>query len=150
MIIFYLLQRFHTILCITLCHLHTVVFYVLLVWFYEMLCQKWRNKTVKSIYSRASINLWTATLGKISQIIALLIWLPRNTLYRDRNDIYSHKFSSIFRNKSRDHEAHVGLQIKPMTIRKLDVRSLGNYIVHFGILLGDGKVLLIVELVMHI
>ena len=44
MIIFYLLQRFHTILCITLCHLHTVVFYVLLVWFYEMLCQKWRNK----------------------------------------------------------------------------------------------------------
>ena len=31
MIIFYLLQRFHTILYITLCHLHTVVFYVLLV-----------------------------------------------------------------------------------------------------------------------
>ena len=51
MIIFYLLQRFHTILCITLCHLHTVVFYVLLVWYYEMLCQKWRNKTVKSIKS---------------------------------------------------------------------------------------------------
>ena len=48
MIIFYLLQRFQTILGITLCHLHTVVFYVLLVWYYEMLCQKWRNKTVKS------------------------------------------------------------------------------------------------------
>ena len=53
MIIFYLLQRFHTILCITLCHLHTVVFYVLLVWYYEMLCQKWRNKTVKS-YNEAT------------------------------------------------------------------------------------------------
>ena len=24
--------------------LHTVVFYMLLVWYYEMLCQKWRNK----------------------------------------------------------------------------------------------------------
>ena len=33
---------------------YLVYLLVLLVWFYEMLCQKWRNKTVKSITSNRS------------------------------------------------------------------------------------------------
>ena len=61
MIIFYLLQRLHTISYVTLCHLHTAVFCMLRVWYYAMLCQKWQNKTV------ISINLYTMiadVLGK--------------------------------------------------------------------------------------
>ena len=51
---FCLMQLFHTILYITLWHLHTAVFYMLLVWDFEMFCQKWRYKTVKSVQWKPS------------------------------------------------------------------------------------------------
>ena len=44
MIIFYLLQRFHTILCITLCHLHTVVF---MCYLYDIMKCFVRNDEIK-------------------------------------------------------------------------------------------------------
>ena len=36
-------------------YIHTITFYVLPAWFYEMLCQKWRNRIVQSIKSMICI-----------------------------------------------------------------------------------------------
>ena len=71
------------------------VFYVLLVWYYEMLCQKWRNKTVKSLTQVMACCL-TAPSHYPNQC-----WLIISNVLRHLSDALSYKDLKISINKTR-------------------------------------------------